>query len=81
MAPRIAIPVPHSGDPEYAQRSLPQYERAVELAGGEAVRIPLDRSASAVMKVIERCDGVLLWPNQGMGSSFGSMMREECLRH
>jgi len=60
MAPRIAIPVPHSGDPEYAQRSLPQYERAVELAGGEAVRIPLDRSASAVMKVIERCDGVLL---------------------
>jgi len=35
MAPRIAIPVPHSGDPEYAERSLPQYERAVEIAGGE----------------------------------------------
>ncbi|HEV2716054.1 MAG TPA: gamma-glutamyl-gamma-aminobutyrate hydrolase family protein, partial [Terriglobales bacterium] len=60
MAPRIAIPVPHSGDPEYAERSLPQYERAVELAGGEAVRIPLDRSAAAVMKLIERCDAVLL---------------------
>ena len=37
MRPRIAIPVPHSGDAEYAGRALPQYERAVELAGGEAV--------------------------------------------
>ncbi|HEV2730757.1 MAG TPA: gamma-glutamyl-gamma-aminobutyrate hydrolase family protein [Terriglobales bacterium] len=60
MAPRIAIPVPHSGDPEYAARSLPLYERAIELAGGEAVRIPLDQSPAAVMKVIERCDAVLL---------------------
>ena len=27
--PRIAIPVPHSGDREYAERALPQYEEAV----------------------------------------------------
>jgi putative glutamine amidotransferase len=60
VAPRIAIPVPHSGDSEYAERSLPQYERAVQLAGGEAVRIPLDQSPAAVMKLIERCDAVLL---------------------
>jgi putative glutamine amidotransferase len=60
MPPRIAIPVPHSGDPEYAQRSLPQYVSAVELAGGEPVRIPLDRSPAEVMKLIERCDAVLL---------------------
>ena len=60
MAPRIAIPVPHSGDPEYAERSLPQYERGVELAGGEPVRIPLDQSSAAVMKLIERCHAVLL---------------------
>lgn len=60
MRPRIAIPVPHSGDPEYAQRSAPQYERAVELAGGEPVRIPLDRPPAEVMKMIERCDAVLL---------------------
>src|SRR6266516_7410090 len=60
MAPRIAIPIPHSGDPEYAERSLPQYERAVELVGGEPVRIPLDRSPAEVMKLIERCDAVLL---------------------
>ncbi len=58
--PRIAIPVPHSLDPEYADRSLPQYEHAVELAGGEPVRIPLDQEPTEVMKLIEGCDGVLL---------------------
>ena len=31
--PRIAIPLPHSSDPEYAERSIPQYEHAVKLAG------------------------------------------------
>jgi putative glutamine amidotransferase len=60
MRPRIAIPLPHSGDPEYALRAIPQYERAVELSGAEPVRIPLDRSPAEVMKLIERCDGVLL---------------------
>lgn len=60
MPPRIAIPMPHSIDREYAERSIPQYERAVEQAGGEAVRIPLDQSSSDVMKIIESCDGVLL---------------------
>lgn len=60
MRPRIAIPVPHSGDPAYAERALPQYEEAVEMAGGEPVRIPLDQSPAEVMKLIERCDAVLL---------------------
>jgi putative glutamine amidotransferase len=60
MRPRIAIPLPHGGDSEYAERAIPQYERAVELAGGEPVRIPLDRSPGEVMKLIERCDAVLL---------------------
>jgi len=60
MRPRIAIPLPHGGDSEYAERAIPQYERAVELAGGEPVRIPLDRSPAEVMKLIERCDAVLL---------------------
>jgi putative glutamine amidotransferase len=60
MRPRIAIPVPHSGDPAYAERALPQYEDAVEMAGGEPVRIPLDQKPAEVMKLIERCDAVLL---------------------
>lgn len=60
MRPKIAIPIPHSGDAAYAERSLPQYERAVEMAGGEPVRIPLEGTPAQIMKVIERCDGVLL---------------------
>jgi putative glutamine amidotransferase len=60
MRPRIAIPIPHSGDVAYAERALPQYERAVEMAGGEPVRIPVDRTPAEVMKLIERCDAVLL---------------------
>ena len=58
--PRIAIPIPHSGDREYAERALPQYEEAVRLAGGEPVRIELDQTPAQVMKQIERCDAVLL---------------------
>ena len=58
--PKIAIPVPHSSDPEYANRALPQYEHAIQMAGGEPVRIPLDRDPADVMKIIEECDGVLL---------------------
>jgi len=60
MPPRIAIPMPHSIDREYAERAISQYEHAVELAGGEPVRIPLDQTPSEIMKIIERCDGVLL---------------------
>jgi len=60
MPPRIAIPVPHSGDAEYAERAFPQYARAVEMAGGEPVRIPLDQPRAEVVKLIEHCDAVLL---------------------
>jgi putative glutamine amidotransferase len=60
VAPRIAIPVPHSGDREYAERALPQYEEAVRGAGGEPLRIELDQSPAQAMKQIERCDAVLL---------------------
>jgi putative glutamine amidotransferase len=58
--PRIAIPVPHSGDREYAERALPQYEEAVRRAGGEPIRIELDQTPAQVMRQIERCDAVLL---------------------
>jgi putative glutamine amidotransferase len=59
-SPRIAIPMPHSLDHEYAERAIPQYERAVKLAGGEPVRIPLDRTPAEIMKMVELCDAVLL---------------------
>jgi putative glutamine amidotransferase len=60
MRPRIAIPIPHSGNQEYAGRALPQYENAVMQAGGEPVRIPLDRSLAEAQKLIDSSDGVLL---------------------
>ncbi|MFZ0561700.1 MAG: gamma-glutamyl-gamma-aminobutyrate hydrolase family protein [Terriglobales bacterium] len=63
-APRIAIPVPHSADPQYAQRSLPQYEAAVRAAGGEPIRIELNQSPAQAMEHIKRCDAVLL-PGSG----------------
>jgi putative glutamine amidotransferase len=59
-APRIAIPVPHSGDREYAERALPQYEEAVRQAGGDPVRIELGQTPEQVMKQVGSCDAVLL---------------------
>jgi len=55
---RRALPFgTHSGDREYAERALPQYENAVRGAGGEPVRIELDLTPAQVMKQIEHCDG------------------------
>ena len=58
--PRIAIPVPHSGDREYAERALPQYMDAVRGAGGEPVRVELDQPSAEVVKQVASCDAVLL---------------------
>jgi len=58
--PRIAIPMPHSGDREYAECAVPQYENAVRGAGGEPVRIDFDQTAEEVRKTLATCDAVLL---------------------
>ena len=60
MPPRVAIPMPHSSNHEYAERAIPQYERAVELAGGMPIRIPLHQALAEVKKIVQTCDGVLL---------------------
>src|SRR5579864_258919 len=60
MPPHIAIPMPHFSDREYAERAIPQYERAVELAGGKAVRVGLDQTPDDIRKMMQSCDGVLL---------------------
>src|ERR1043165_3524452 len=52
--------MPHSTNHEYGQRAIPQYERAIVLAGAEPVRIPLDQTATEVKKLIAACDAVLL---------------------
>jgi len=58
MPPRIAIPLPHSADHDYCRRALPQYEHAVEAAGGVPVPIPFDHAESA--KLVSTCDAILL---------------------
>ena len=58
--PRIAIPVPHSQKPDYAQRSLPQYVSAIEKAGGEAIVIQLNQPSEAIARQITECQAVLL---------------------
>jgi putative glutamine amidotransferase len=60
QTPRIAIPEPTSTDAAYNQRSLPQYLRAVEAAGGIPVPIPLRESSEAQARMLASCSGVLL---------------------
>jgi putative glutamine amidotransferase len=59
MRPRIAIPLPNS-DAAYVARVLPQYRRAVELAGGEPIDIPLAATPKEIAQLAKTCDGVLL---------------------
>lgn len=58
--PRIAIPVPNSSNPDYNQRSWPNYAAAVEGAGGEAVRLEIESSTRSLREAARRCSGILL---------------------
>jgi putative glutamine amidotransferase len=58
--PRIAIPMPHSLDREYAERAIIQYEHAVEQAGGEPVRVQLDRTEDQIRTIFQHCLALLL---------------------
>lgn len=59
MRPRIAIPLPNS-DPAYAAKVMPQYRRAVELAGGDPVDIPIAAAPKEIAQLAKTCDGILL---------------------
>lgn len=60
FSPRIAIPEPSATDPDYSRQSWPVYAKAVEQAGGTAVKVPLGESPAAVAGLIGSCSGVLL---------------------
>ena len=60
MRPRIAIPVPHSQKPDYAQRSLPQYLSALTAAGGSPLVIQLTWPSEQIAKTLRDCEAVLL---------------------
>ena len=60
MKPRIAIPIPTSGDLAYNNRSWPSYADAISRSGGEPVRLELDTPAAEVNLLIGSCQGVCL---------------------
>jgi putative glutamine amidotransferase len=60
MRPRIAIPRPHSQDPEHVAKAFPQYCQAVEAAGGEPVEISLQLANQRIARLAASCDGILL---------------------
>ncbi len=62
--PRIAIPVPTSFDAPYNDQSWPEYARAVQSYGGEAVRVELGQSSAALIRLVQGCAGILL-PGSG----------------
>jgi putative glutamine amidotransferase len=64
MPPRIAIPEPTSDEPEYNQRSLPQYVAAIKAAGAEPVVIHLREPQERVAKLLASVQGILL-PGSG----------------
>jgi putative glutamine amidotransferase len=60
MSVRIAIPEPTSEDAEYNQRALPQYLKALNAAGAEAVVVPLGAAQQSVAKLLAGVQGILL---------------------
>jgi putative glutamine amidotransferase len=78
--PRIAIPEPTSTDEAYNRRSLPQYMRAIEAAGGVPVPIPLRESNEAQAQLLATCSAVLLpgSPADVDPARYGQQAVKEC---
>jgi putative glutamine amidotransferase len=78
--PRIAIPEPTSADEAYNQRSLPQYIRAVEAAGGIAVPIPLHEPPASQESLLASCSAILLpgSPADVDPARYGQQAQKEC---
>ena len=78
--PRIAIPIPTAGDPEYNRRSWKQYAAAIERSGGEPVEVPLGEPPAATARLIANCQGVLLpgSPADVNPQKYGQEPIEEC---
>ena len=78
--PRIAIPEPTSTDEAYNQRSLPQYMRAVEAAGGIPVPILLQESSETQTRLLATCCAILLpgSPADVDPVRYGQPMAKEC---
>ena len=60
VKPRIAIPIPTSGDAAYNARSWNNYAQAVEQAGGEPVEVPLTAFPDEIARIATSCQDILL---------------------
>lgn len=60
MKPRIAIPIPTSGDAAYNQRSWPSYAEAITRSGGEPIAIDLSTPSDELRRLAANCDGLVL---------------------
>ena len=60
MPPRIAIPIPTTGDPAYNQRSWNSYASAVSRSGGDPVEVSLTLSPAELRALAATCSGVCL---------------------
>lgn len=58
--PRIAIPIPTSGDTAYNERAWPLFANAVRSSGGEPVPVSLDSAPAEIARLVGTCAGVLL---------------------
>jgi putative glutamine amidotransferase len=60
MPVHIAIPEPTGSNPDYNQRSLPQYVKALQAAGATAIVVPLNEPQEKVAKLLADVKGILL---------------------
>ncbi len=60
MAVRIGIPAPTSGNLTYNEKCAPEYAKAVRLADGEAIALPLGEESAQWRASVQGCDGFLL---------------------
>ncbi len=58
--PRIAIPIPTTGDLAYNERAWPLFANAIKASGGEPVAISLDSAPAEIARLVGTCAGVLL---------------------
>jgi putative glutamine amidotransferase len=60
MCVHIAIPEPTSNDPEYNQRSLPDYLSSLRSAGATPILVPLHERQDRIARLLSGVQGILL---------------------
>jgi putative glutamine amidotransferase len=58
--PKVAVPEPHAGKPDYNQRSLPSYLDCLRRVGLEPVVLSAHSTLTEIARIAAECQGVLL---------------------